>query len=156
MHELSVAHAVVSTVTAALPDPPPRVLEVRLRVGALSGVVPQALEFAYEVAALGTPLADAVLVVESVPVTVHCPACDADGTLAEAYLFVCPTCGEPTGDVRTGKELEVASIVLDAEPPSAECALVAGSAAEIATTTAHSRGGARDGARGGARGGGAP
>ena len=54
MHELSVAHAVVSTVVDALPKPAPRVLQVRLRIGELSGIVPQALEFAYDVAAQDT------------------------------------------------------------------------------------------------------
>jgi hydrogenase nickel incorporation protein HypA/HybF len=51
-------------------------------------------------------------VIEPVPVTVYCPACDETGELARAYEFRCPSCGAPTGDVRSGKELEVASIVL--------------------------------------------
>ncbi len=55
MHELSIAHAVVSTVLQALPESKPRVTEVSLRIGRLSGVVPQALHFAYDVATADTP-----------------------------------------------------------------------------------------------------
>jgi hydrogenase nickel incorporation protein HypA/HybF len=115
MHELSVAHAVVSTVVDALPSPVPRVLQVRLRIGELSGLVPQALEFAYDVAAQGTPLADAVLVIERSPVVILCPTC-GEQALAGTHDFRCPTCGVPCGDVVGGKELEILDITLEESP----------------------------------------
>ncbi len=94
MHELSVAHAVVSTVVQALPSPGTRVLQVRLRIGELSGIVPQALEFAYDVAAQGTPLADAALVIERSPIVIACPTC-GDQELASATDFRCPSAHGP-------------------------------------------------------------
>lgn len=112
MHELSVAHAVVSTVLEALPAPDTRVLQVRLRIGELSGIVPQALEFAYDVAAQGTPLADAVLVIERSPIIIACPTC-GDQQLPTARDFRCPVCSVPCGDVVGGKELEIVDITLD-------------------------------------------
>ncbi len=118
MHELSVAHAVVSTVVEALPAGPsaPRVLEVHVRVGVLSGVVPDALSYAYDVAAEGTPLADAALHVERSPVVIHCAECDGDAELLGTTDFRCPACGTPSGDVRGGRELEVLRLVLDDAP----------------------------------------
>ena len=118
MHELSVAHAVVSTVVDALPSPDTRVIQVRLRVGELSGLVPQALEFAYDVAAEGTPLADAALVIERSPIVVRCPSC-GDGELPNAHDFRCPTCHEACGDVVGGRELEIVDITLDDAPVAA-------------------------------------
>jgi hydrogenase nickel incorporation protein HypA/HybF len=112
MHELSVAHAVVSTVVDALPSPETRVTQVRLRIGELSGIVPQALEFAYDVAAEGTPLADAALVIERSPVVIDCPACGAQ-QLPSAKDFHCPTCGILCGNVIGGKELDIIDITLD-------------------------------------------
>jgi len=112
MHELSIAHAVVSTVSDALPDAHTRVRAVRLRIGQLSGVVPQALEFAYDVAAQGTALADAVLVIERSPIVIDCPTCGHQ-TLADAHDFTCPTCHVPCGTVISGKELEIVDITLD-------------------------------------------
>jgi hydrogenase nickel incorporation protein HypA/HybF len=112
MHELSVAHAVVSTVVENLPSPAPRVTQVRLRIGELSGVVPQALEFAYDVAAEGTPLADAALVIERSPIIVDCATCGHQ-ELASAQDFRCPSCGKPAGDVVSGKEMEILDITLD-------------------------------------------
>lgn len=113
MHELSIAHAIVTTVTEALPDATARVTEVRVRIGALSGVVPEALHFAYEVAAEDTALADTVLVIERIPVTIHCSSCHRDTTLDGITGFLCSECGEPTADIITGKELDVAHVVLD-------------------------------------------
>jgi hydrogenase nickel incorporation protein HypA/HybF len=112
MHELSIAHAVVSTVVDALPSPAPRVLQVRLRIGELSGIVPQALEFAYDVAAQGTPLADAALVIERSPIIVACPTC-GDQPIESAHDFRCPACAVPCGNVVGGKELEILDITLD-------------------------------------------
>ena len=106
MHEVSVAAAIVSTVREALPG---RTVEaVEVVVGALSGVVPQALEFAWEVVTADTPLQGALLVVDWVPTTVYCPECEA--TVTPEVGFLCPRCGGLSGDLRTGRELEVRSV----------------------------------------------
>jgi len=111
MHELSLAQAVVGTVTdAAVANGAARVSLVRLRVGMLSGVVCSALEFAFDVAADGTAAEGARLEIEALPVVVHCPACGTDGALAELTRFRCPACGTPTAEVVQGRELEIASI----------------------------------------------
>jgi hydrogenase nickel incorporation protein HypA/HybF len=112
MHELSVAHAVVSTVVDALPTPETRVLQVRLRIGELSGIVAQALEFAYDVAAQGTPLEDAALVIERSPIIIDCPSCGHQ-PIASAQDFRCPSCQQLCGNVVGGKEMEIVDITLD-------------------------------------------
>ena len=112
MHELSIAHAVVRTVVEALPDPGVKVTTVRLRIGALSGVVPQALHFAYDVATAGTALEGSVLEIQNMPVVVNCPTCGHQ-ELSGIRDFRCPRCGEPCGDVVAGKELEVADVTFD-------------------------------------------
>ena len=117
MHELSIAHAVVRTVTATLPDQAV-VTRVRVRIGALSGVVGQALAFAYEVAVEGTPLAGAELLIETAPVVVRCPTC-GPGELADIRSLRCPTCGQPTGDVVGGKELDIVDVALAEAPLTA-------------------------------------
>ena len=112
MHELSIAHAVVTTVTDALPDPEARVSSVVLRIGVLSGVVPQALHFAYDVATADTPLAGSTLRIQDLPVVINCPTCGPQ-ELAGIRDFTCPVCGEPCGDVVGGKELEVAEVTFE-------------------------------------------
>jgi hydrogenase nickel incorporation protein HypA/HybF len=114
MHELSIAASIVESVTEAAGNyPGARVKEVRLRVGALASVVEESLQFCWGLATEGTPLAGAVLAIDTLPVIVHCDACGADAEIAGVQSFRCPKCGELAADLRQGRELEIQSIELD-------------------------------------------
>jgi len=114
MHELSIAASIVDAVSeTAAAYPGARVREVRLRIGALSAVIEDSLQFCWGVTTEGTPLAGAVLVVRTLPVVVHCDACGAEEELAGVQSFRCPRCGAPAGDLRQGRELEIESIEID-------------------------------------------
>ena len=118
MHELSLVTSIVETVTetlAALPDSSrgARVLEVRLRVGALASVIPESLEFCWGIVSEGTPLEGSQLVVNVLPVVVHCAPCGIDSELEGVQSFRCPRCGEPCAEIRQGRELEIDSIEID-------------------------------------------
>jgi hydrogenase nickel incorporation protein HypA/HybF len=120
VHELSLAYNVVEIVIGALPkDRAFRVRSVRLRVGSLAAVVPEALNFAYDVATEGTALEGSTLQVAVVPAAIHCPRCDRVVELPNAHLFCCPICDTPCADIRQGQELEVESFELeeDGEAP---------------------------------------
>ncbi|MGB6781262.1 MAG: hydrogenase maturation nickel metallochaperone HypA [Terracidiphilus sp.] len=117
MHELSITSSVVDAVTESLRAyPGAKVLEVRLRVGALAAVVEDSLKFCWEIATEGTELAGSRLAVTAVPVTVYCEACGADGELESLQDFRCPRCGEPASDVRGGRELEIESVEIEDAP----------------------------------------
>ena len=116
MHELSIATSLVGAADrAARAAGARRVTALHLRLGDLSGVVRGALDFAYPIAAEGTLLEGSALVVEAVPVVVHCPACDAERELATITRFRCPTCDTPTGDVRAGREIEISHLEVESD-----------------------------------------
>jgi len=120
MHELSIVSSVVDSVIESLEKyPGARVVEVRLRVGALAAVVEDSLQFCYELAARETPLEGSRLVVKIVPVMVHCAACGRDGELENLQSFRCPYCGEPAGDVRAGREMEIEAVEIEEAEKSA-------------------------------------
>jgi len=117
MHELSICASVVDSVTESLAAyPGARVVEVRLRVGALAAVIEDSLQFCYGIATEGTPLQGSRLVVHILPVTVHCLFCEQDGRLESLRSFQCPHCGAPVTDVRQGRELEIESIEIEDAP----------------------------------------
>jgi hydrogenase nickel incorporation protein HypA/HybF len=62
MHELAITQGVVEAVTERTGTVP--VVCVRLRVGRLSGVVPDAMRFCFELVTAGTPLGGATLELE--------------------------------------------------------------------------------------------
>ena len=107
MHELSIAMSIVDTALDESRRRGVQVNAVHLRLGALSGVVKDALMFSYEVACQDTALQGSRLIVEDMPVVVFCPQCQARRTLSSVQSFVCPECNTPAGDVLQGKELEV-------------------------------------------------
>jgi len=87
-----------------------RVEVLYLKLGALSGVVKDALLFSWEIACQGTPLEGARLEIEEIPVVVYCASCRADKTLNSINHFFCPSCNTPAGEIRQGKELQVTAL----------------------------------------------
>lgn len=83
--------------------------EVRMRVGRLTGVVPEALETAFAVLRAGTLAEGATLAVDYVPGACWCLSCsfefETDGLFGE-----CPRCGEASPDVRRGTEMQLVSL----------------------------------------------
>ncbi len=89
-----------------------RVHTIRLRIGALSGVVPDALEFAFEALTPGTMAEGAELAIEQVPARFWCASCSREFE-SEDMLAECPECHNLSGELRAGREMEVASLEID-------------------------------------------
>jgi hydrogenase nickel incorporation protein HypA/HybF len=89
-----------------------RLSVLRLRVGTLSGAVPSALEFAWDVVRRGTPAETARLEIEMVPATGWCAQCETEFDCPD-FLNECPRCHNPGGELRRGRELEIASVELN-------------------------------------------
>ena len=86
-----------------------RVTGLRLRVGTLSGAVPEAMQFAWDVVRRDTAAAGAWLEIESAPATCWCATCQAEFECRD-YFNECPRCREFSGDLRRGRELEIAAV----------------------------------------------
>ena len=89
-----------------------RVHDIRLRIGALSGVVPDALQFAFEALADGTPAEGATLTIEQVPARFWCETCRREFDAVRMFAE-CPDCNNPSWELRAGRELELASLEID-------------------------------------------
>jgi hydrogenase nickel incorporation protein HypA/HybF len=111
MHELSIAMSMIEMATDELKKhDATRVNTLYLKLGALSGVVRDALLFSWEIACQGTPLDGARLEIEEVPVVVFCANCNAQKTLSAINSFFCPACNTPAAEILQGKELEVTAL----------------------------------------------
>ena len=111
MHELSIAMSIIEGASQeALNRGAAEVHAVHLKLGALSGVVKDALLFSYGLACEGTLLEGSQLIIEEVPVVVYCPNCEAEKTLDSIQRFCCPACGSLTPDIVSGKQLDLVAI----------------------------------------------
>jgi hydrogenase nickel incorporation protein HypA/HybF len=115
MHELSIAMGIVEAAADEAQRRGVQVSAVHLRLGALAGVVRDALLFSYEVACQDTPLQGSRLVIEDLPVIVFCQRCKEQRTLPSLQSFACPECNTPTMDIVQGKELEVFALEVEDE-----------------------------------------
>lgn len=87
------------------------IASISVQVGDLSGVVAEALEFAFEALASGTPAAGARLNIQKIPVRARCPHCRSEVLPGRDLVLWCPDCGLPL-DVIAGRELQVHSLEL--------------------------------------------
>ncbi|OPX98122.1 MAG: Hydrogenase/urease nickel incorporation protein HypA [Syntrophorhabdus sp. PtaU1.Bin002] len=89
-----------------------KIHEIRLRIGQMTGIVPEALEHAMTVLRGGTLAENAELTIEYVPAVCWCATCEKE--FAPIGLFgECPDCRAPSTDVRRGMELEIVSLEVD-------------------------------------------
>ena len=113
MHELSIALNIVDVAAEEAAARDGRVTAVHLRLGVFSGVVKEALTAAWTLARENTPLAQAELVVEEIPLVVWCEACAAERTLVWEEGLCCPVCKGATPQVLRGREMEVFALEIE-------------------------------------------
>ena len=110
MHELSImSEALRMAEDAARSAGATRVRKLRLRIGSLSGVVPDALRFAFDVVCHGTMAEGATLEIETVPATGWCATCQAEFECV-GFFNECPRCHNVNGELRRGRELDIAAV----------------------------------------------
>ena len=113
MHEVSImTEAVRMAVETARAQGASRICQMRLRVGAMSGAVPDALQFAFEAVTEGTMAQGATLAIEAVPATWWCASCASEFG-GDSPLVECPRCGAWSHELRSGRELNIASIEIE-------------------------------------------
>lgn len=128
MHELSLSSAILDTVLRHADGRP--VSNVEIRLGRLRQVVPDSLEFYFEIVSQETVAAGAALEMELVDALMRCtscshewdpapPAAEDPSQLMLLPQFRCPACAEAGAEVVTGEEFEVASIIVDEAPAGA-------------------------------------
>ncbi|MGB8952196.1 MAG: hydrogenase maturation nickel metallochaperone HypA [Candidatus Aminicenantales bacterium] len=115
MHELSlIANLFEILNEKACEQHAKKIIFVKLKVGRLSGAVPEFLETAFEVYKNGTIAQEARLELEEVPLKVRCQKC-ATETIQDDFVFICPHCGARDLKTLEGTELLLERLELELE-----------------------------------------
>jgi len=118
MHEMSVLmnifEAVEETLGKQFDTAKVRVEKIRLQVGKLSMVVPEALQFAFSVAKEGTIFKDAALEIREIPLVATCNECGEKITM-DRPIFECTKCGSVDLHIISGRELFIESVEIEEE-----------------------------------------
>lgn len=110
MHEASLMESILTAAEKRARDlGAARIQRITVRVGALSGVSPDALDFAFEALSPGTLAESGNLTIERVPIRCACRTCRREFQ-PDGPFFECPDCGQPTGEIIAGREMEIVSM----------------------------------------------
>ena len=112
MHELGIARNILEIVQKTVPpEQEAEVKSIRIRIGQLSGVVPDSLEFCFSALLNGTRMESAGLVIEKMPTVSLCKECRHRFTVDD-FAFSCPMCNSVNVELISGDELEIVDIEL--------------------------------------------
>lgn len=113
MHELSIAMSIVEIAEEnAKQSNAIKITEIELEVGALSGVVYDALEFAMEEAVRNTMLEGAIRKTIRIEGKAKCAECSHEFSVEDVFT-PCPKCQSFQNDIIQGKELRVKSLIAE-------------------------------------------
>ncbi len=111
MHELGLLSAMVKTIEGiAQRERLTHIEKVVLRVGELSGIVPEYLETCYPAAVYKTFMEDTKLGLEIVPGIARCQDCGREFNAAACDL-TCPKCGSTRLTALSGREFIIQEIL---------------------------------------------
>lgn len=117
MHELSIVSSLFDTLLEKTREHNAgKITLVKLKVGKLSGVVPDFLESAFDMYKKGTIAENARLEIEEVSLKTHCRACGKETEITN-YTFFCGSCGSPDLEILQGTELFLEKIELEIDDP---------------------------------------
>jgi hydrogenase nickel incorporation protein HypA/HybF len=107
MHEMAIAQSVLDIAFGELQkNTASSVKKIKISIGEFSGVVRDALEFAFDVLKPGTPAGNAEIEIEVVAMTAECPNCGPVACRINDLNLLCPQCGR-TVRVTKGREMKV-------------------------------------------------
>ncbi len=108
MHEASIAASLLEIVSGQCRKGGfSRIESIHLKIGRASGIMTDALIFAFDAMKEDSPAKEAVLEIEEVPVSGHCSDCNNAFTTEQEYILNCPRCGGNSFRMTGGREMEV-------------------------------------------------
>ena len=112
MHELSITESILGIATdEARRAGATQIRVIRLKVGALTDIVPDSVQFYLDALTPGTMAEGVRLETIQVPVGATCTGCSRF-FLVQDYDLTCPSCGE-MGKITQGRELLVDSLEVE-------------------------------------------
>lgn len=113
MHELGITRSIIEIAErSARREGARKVLSITVTIGDLAGVVPDAVEFAFEACSRDTLLDGAELIIEKIAGRARCDECGGE-TAVDRYSFLCPACNAPALERLQGEELQIKEMEID-------------------------------------------
>ena len=113
MHELTLAMNVVEIAEEEVRKSNAKIVnEIEIEIGTLSGVIPEAMEFAMTEAVKNTVLHNSKITYRIIPAKAKCMKCSTEFVVEDFYNS-CPKCSSFENQTLQGRELKVRSLVVN-------------------------------------------
>jgi hydrogenase nickel incorporation protein HypA/HybF len=111
MHELSVALRIVEALEQELAgEEDLQVAVVSIEVGTLTALVPEALQFSWNLATEDSRLQGSRLDIQILDAAGYCPECQSEHVLTSLQSMRCPVCRTPITQITGGNDLEILTV----------------------------------------------
>jgi len=109
MHETSIASELLNiAINECSKNGYSKIQTIKVIIGRATGVMPDALLFAFDILKENTSAENAQLIIEEIPVRGVCKDCGKEFESNEPYIVVaCPVCGSFSLEITAGKELNI-------------------------------------------------
>jgi hydrogenase nickel incorporation protein HypA/HybF len=115
MHELSIATNILEIVRQSVPaEDHNNVQSVKIKLGDVSGVIADSLEFSFEAITDNSPFENTKLDIRRIPFLIQCSEC-MEITTNEYGVRICSACNSTDTELVSGDELLVDSIILNSQ-----------------------------------------
>ena len=114
MHEMAIVQSIVEILEEqARLNNAKNIVKVSLEFGALTGVMPAAITFGFEVLTKGGIAEGAEVEITIIPMKAYCRECGKE-TVLQVYQPFCPVCSSPALDIVQGRdEMRIASLEVE-------------------------------------------
>ncbi|MGD9162390.1 MAG: hydrogenase maturation nickel metallochaperone HypA [Desulfobacteraceae bacterium] len=113
MHEMSIVQNLVAIVEEEMvKNNASRLISIRVKIGEMSGIVPEALSTCFEIFTAKSDLKGAVLKIEIAPLIGCCRKCEEKFKIIE-YDFSCPECDSIDIDIISGREMNIVELEVE-------------------------------------------
>ena len=107
MHELSIVQNILDIAESeARKNNATKIIKIGLKIGEMSGVVIDSINFCFETLKGNTIARDAELLIDHVPLKGKCKNCNSNFQINN-YIFKCNTCNNNDIEIISGRELFV-------------------------------------------------
>lgn len=114
MHELPITQSIVRIATEeAEKHKVNKINEIRLKIGELSGLVPECIQQYFDFASKGTAAEGAQIIITKIPITMKCADCGYSGEPDSFTNNKCPICSSIDMKLIGGNEFYIDSMEVD-------------------------------------------
>jgi hydrogenase nickel incorporation protein HypA/HybF len=111
MHEVSIALSLLDIAKRYCEEEGYKgIKSIGVKIGSASGIMSEALLFAFDAVKIGTIAEKAHLIIDKIPVSGFCNTCNNNFTVEETYVLCCPRCGGTSFRLETGRELDLSEM----------------------------------------------